>query len=290
MTALLDIENLSVALGGRRDNRLLRSVSLSVSPGEVMGLVGESGAGKSMIGKTIFGILPRAAEVIEGDVRFDGKSLLTLTQNERRMVRGKHMALIPQDPLTALNPSRRIGSQMTDRLTKILGERRDAANRRARTLLEEVHIRDPDRVLRAYPHELSGGMRQRVLIAEAFAAEPQLIVADEPTTALDVTVQKRILGLIAEMQSRHGAALLFVTHDLGVVAKICQTVTVLYSGMVVEQRKTADLIAAPESPYTHALLDASPRYDRPADALRPVSPEVLATMRAAVANADEAYR
>ncbi|MEM8853739.1 MAG: ATP-binding cassette domain-containing protein, partial [Pseudomonadota bacterium] len=183
----LVIEHLSVALEGDPTKRLLRDVSLTVAPGEVHGLVGESGAGKSMIGKTIFGILPRAAKVLEGRVAVAGHDLLNLPRTTRRRVVGGEMALIPQDPLTALNPSRRIDAQMTDRLTKILGRPRREARERAESLLEEVEIRDPARVLRSYPHELSGGMRQRVLIAEAFAAEPKLIVADEPTTALDVT-------------------------------------------------------------------------------------------------------
>ncbi|GAB5375735.1 MAG: ABC transporter ATP-binding protein [Acuticoccus sp.] len=290
MTAALRIENLSVALGGRRDSRLLRSVDLAVAPGEVHGLVGESGAGKSMIGKAVFGILPPAARVIEGRILFAGRDLLTLPRRTLRETRGRHMALIPQDPLTALNPSRRIGGQITDRLTKILGEPRRAAEARALGLLDEVKIRDPDRVMRSYPHELSGGMRQRVLIAEAFAAEPDLIVADEPTTALDVTVQKRILGLIAGMQERHGAALLFVTHDLGVVAKICQKVSVLYAGLVVEEARTADLLAAPQSDYARALLAATPRYDRPDQALAPVSPDIIKAVRDRVAAADAAYR
>ncbi|MEM9221787.1 MAG: ABC transporter ATP-binding protein [Pseudomonadota bacterium] len=286
----LSIENLSVALQGDPTQRLLRSVHIKIAPGEVHGLVGESGAGKSMIGKAVFGILPRAAQVIDGAILFAGRDLLSLPSRERRLLIGRKMALIPQDPLTALNPSRRIGRQLTDRLTKILGESRAAADRRAAALLEEVQIRDPDRVMASYPHELSGGMRQRVLIAEAFAAEPALIVADEPTTALDVTVQKRILALIAEMQVKHGAALLFVTHDLGVVAKITQSMTVLYAGLVVESGRTADLLTAPKSPYTSALLAATPRYDRPDDALRPVSPDVIATIARDVAAADDAYR
>ncbi len=278
MTAALQIANLSVALGGDRRHRLLRSVDLTVAPGEVHGLVGEFGAGKSMIGKTVFGILPGAARVVEGEIRFHGVDLLSLPKRELRTLRGREMALIPQDPLTALNPSRRIGPQITDRLVKILGHGRKAADRRALDLLEEVQIRDPDRVMRAYPHELSGGMRQRVLIADAFAAEPKLIVADEPTTALDVTVQRRILGLIAAMQARHGAALLFVTHDLGVVAKVCQSVSVLFGGHVVEQGRTADILHTPQTAYTRALLDATPRYDRPDAALVPVAPKITAAL------------
>jgi peptide/nickel transport system ATP-binding protein len=285
----LSVENLSVALSGDPRQRLLRSVSLEVGEGEVRGLVGESGAGKSMIGKTIFGILPSAAKVIEGRIAVGGRDLLVMPARERRRLVGREMALIPQDPLTALNPSRRIEAQLTDRLVNVLGESRSAARDRAAALLEEVQIRDPARVLRSYPHELSGGMRQRVLIAEAFAAEPKLIVADEPTTALDVTVQRRILSLIAAMQRRHGAALLFVTHDLGVVAKVCQSVTVLYAGKVVEEGTTDAILHAPSSPYTRALVEATPRYDRPGRDLAPVSADVIAAVRADVAAADAAY-
>ncbi len=289
MTAHLLIDDLDVALGGDPRKRLLRGVSLEVAAGEVHGLVGESGAGKSMIGKTVFGILPRAVRVIGGRIEVGGRDLLTTPKRERRRLVGSTMALIPQDPLTALNPARRIGAQMTDRLIRSLGHSKREATARARAMLDEVHIRDPDRVLASYPHELSGGMRQRVLIAEAFAAEPRLIVADEPTTALDVTVQKQILRLIAEMQARHGTAMLFVTHDLGVVAKLCQSVSVLYAGRTVEQGRTADLIAAPQTAYTAALLAAVPRYDRPSQSLRPVDPAVVAAVAEDVARADADY-
>ena len=284
----LRIAGLDVALGGDPARRLLRSVSLSVAPGEVRGLVGESGAGKSMIGKAVFGILPRAARVIGGTIEVGRppRDLLTMPARERRRLVGSTMALIPQDPLTALNPSRRIGAQMIDRLTAILGESKARATERAMAMLAEVHIREPARVFGAYPHELSGGMRQRVLIAEAFAAEPALIVADEPTTALDVTVQRQILRLIAEMQANHGTAMLFVTHDLGVVAKLCDQITVLYSGLVIESGSTADILAAPRSDYAAALLEATPRYDRPEASLRPVAADVIAGVEALVRAAD----
>jgi peptide/nickel transport system ATP-binding protein len=282
----LEIRNLSIALRGAPAARLLRSVSLDVTPGEVRGLVGESGAGKSMIAKTVFDILPRAVEVVGGSVRLGGADLLQLDAAARRRLIAGTSAFIPQDPLTALNPARRIEGQMTDRLTVILGLGRRAARERALALLHEVHIADFERVLASYPHQLSGGMRQRVLIAAAFAAEPKLIVADEPTTALDVTVQKQILRLIAEMQARHGTALLFVTHDLGVVAKICRKVTVLFGGCVVEDADAATLFAAPRHPYSAALLAATPRYDRPDESLVPVPPEILAATRREVASAD----
>ena len=285
----LAVRRLSVALRASPAERLLRSVDLAVAAGEVRGLVGESGAGKTMIGKAIFGILPRAVEVVEGEILVGGEDLLRMPKAARRRYIARRAAMIPQDPLGALNPVRRIEPQITDRLTVLLGVPARQARERARTLLEEVHIRDPERVLRSYPHELSGGMRQRVLIAAAFAAEPKLIVADEPTTALDVTVQKQILRLIAEMQARHGTAMLFVTHDLGVVAKICQEVTVLYGGRVVEDAAAAALLAGPRHPYTAALMAATPRYDRPEHSLLPVAPEVLAATRAEIAAADRVW-
>jgi dipeptide transport system ATP-binding protein len=282
----LDIDDLSIVLKHQPTHRLLRSVGLHVMPGEVRGLVGESGAGKSMIGKTIFDILPRAVEIVEGSVRLGDDELLKLPQSARRKVIARTSALIPQDPLTALNPVRRIEPQITDRLTRILGVSKTDARERARALLDEVHIRDPESVLRNYPHQLSGGMRQRVLIAAAFAAEPKLIVADEPTTALDVTVQKQILKLIAEMQARHGTALLFVTHDLGVVAKICQNVSVLYGGKIVEDADVKSLFARPTHAYTQALIAATPRYDRPDESLVPVPAAVIEATRQEIAETD----
>lgn len=282
--SFLSIRNLSVRL--KKGPPLLRRVSLDVAAGEVRGLVGESGAGKSMIGKAVLGILPPSIEVTGGEILLDGVDLLRLPPAQRRKRIGAVAALIPQDPLTALNPSHRIGPQITDRLVDILGWTRADADRRACELLAEVQIADPDRVLRSYPHELSGGMRQRILIASAFAAEPKLIVADEPTTALDVTVQKQILKLIAGMQARHGTALLFVTHDLGVVSKVCQRLSVLYSGMVVEDTSVADFFAAPRHAYSAALLAATPKYTDPSAGLQPVPEAVIAAVQAEVAAFD----
>ena len=280
----LVVRDLEVRL--KDGGRLLRRVSLSVAAGEVRGLVGESGAGKSMIGKAILGILPRSVAVVGGEILLDGVDLQKLAPAERRRRIGATCALIPQDPLTALNPSHRVGPQITDRLVDILGWARPRAEARARELLAEVHIPDPERVMRAYPHELSGGMRQRILIASAFAAEPKLIVADEPTTALDVTVQKQILKLIKEMQERHGTALLFVTHDLGVVSKVCQSLTVLYAGMVVEDTDVRSFFRAPGHAYSRALLAATPKYTDPAASLTPVPEAVIAAVRAEVAALD----
>ncbi|MES2540076.1 MAG: ABC transporter ATP-binding protein [Pseudomonadota bacterium] len=282
--SFLQVRNLSVRL--KKGPPLLRRVSLDVAAGEVRGLVGESGAGKSMIGKAVLGILPPSIEVTEGEILLDGVDLLRLPLAQRRRRIGALCALIPQDPLTALNPSHRIGPQITDRLVDILGWTRADADRRAGELLAEVQIPDPDRVLRSYPHELSGGMRQRILIASAFAAEPKLIVADEPTTALDVTVQKQILKLIAGMQARHGTALLFVTHDLGVVSKVCQRLSVLYAGMVVEDTSVADFFAAPRHAYSAALLAATPKYTDPSAGLIPVPDAVISAVQAEVAAFD----
>ncbi|MDX8526033.1 ABC transporter ATP-binding protein [Mesorhizobium sp. MSK_1335] len=288
MSACLDIRRLSAVLPNGQ--RVLRSVSLAVQPGEVRALVGESGAGKTMIGKAVLGVLPKSVRVVEGEMLIEGEDLGRLDEKARRKLIGARTALIPQDPLTALNPSRRIGSQMTDRLIRILGWSGERADKRIRQLLDEVQIRDPERVLKSYPHELSGGMRQRALIAAAFAAEPRLIVADEPTTALDVTVQKQILRLIAQLQRDHGTAILFVTHDLGVVAKISQKVSVLYAGKVVEEADTAQLFAAPQHPYTRALIAATPRYTDPYASLKPVDESVLAGLAAEIAAADQAWR
>ncbi|TGQ06541.1 ABC transporter ATP-binding protein [Mesorhizobium sp. M2E.F.Ca.ET.219.01.1.1] len=288
MSACLDIRGLSAVLPNGQ--RVLRSVSLSVQPGEVRALVGESGAGKTMIGKAVLGVLPKSVRVVEGEMLIEGEDLGRLDAKARRTLIGARTALIPQDPLTALNPSRRIASQMTDRLVRILGWSGERADKRIRQLLDEVQIRDPERVLKSYPHELSGGMRQRVLIAAAFAAEPRLIVADEPTTALDVTVQKQILRLIAQLQRDHGTAILFVTHDLGVVAKVSQKVSVLYAGKVVEEAETAQLFAAPQHGYTRALIAATPRYTDPYASLKPVDESVLAGLTAEIAAADKEWR
>jgi len=284
MNAYLSIRNLNVALKG--GGPILRNVSLDVSAGQVHGLVGESGAGKSMIGKAVLGTLPRALQITGGEIWLDGVNLETLPPAQRRIHIGASAALIPQDPLTALNPSKRIGPQITRRLVDILGWTRRDANIRALELLQEVHIPDPARVMRNYPHELSGGMRQRILIASAFAAEPKLIIADEPTTALDVTVQKQILRLIAQMQTRHATALLFVTHDLGVVSKVCCSLSVLYAGKIVEDARMRRFFMHPIHPYSAALLAATPTYTDPTGSLTPVSQQVIDLVEREVAQHD----
>ncbi len=285
-TPRLAIEALSATSLRDGDRPILREVSLDVAVGEVHGLVGESGAGKSTIAKAILGIIPSQVRLTGGRIVFEGRDLLTLPAKDFRALLGRDIALVPQDPSTALNPARRIDAQMTDGLRLKRGLSAHDARTRARALLEEVQIRDPDRVLHSYPHQLSGGMRQRVLIAAAFGLEPKLVIADEPTTALDVTVQKQILRLIRALQERHGTSVLFVSHDLGVVAKICDRLTVLYMGKTMEQGPTAEVLADPRHAYTKALLAANPRYDRPDTGLEPTPPEVVAALRAEIAAFD----
>jgi peptide/nickel transport system ATP-binding protein len=281
MTApLVSISRLSAVSLREGGSPILRDVSLTLERGEVRGLVGESGAGKSTIAKALLGILPRTVKVTSGRIDFEGRDLLTMPERQLRAIMGSEIALIPQDPQTALNPGRRIEAQLTDGLRLRRGMDARAARERALRLLDEVHIRDPERVLRAYPHELSGGMRQRVMIASAFSLEPKLVVADEPTTALDVTVQKQILRLIRGMQEAHGTGVIFVTHDLGVVAKICDSVTLLYGGKVIEAGPTASVLSAPRHAYTRALIAAGPRYDRPDAGLEPVPQAVFDQLKA----------
>ncbi|MGJ4942638.1 ABC transporter ATP-binding protein [Bradyrhizobium sp. HKCCYLS1011] len=272
MTATLEIDGLRVAIGAAN---VLRGVSLTLQPREVRGLVGESGAGKSMLGRAVLGLLPANATIISGSITFEGRNLLAMHETERRKLLGRRIALIPQDPMTSLNPVKRVGVQIGNLLRHHLGVSKRVALARATELLAEVAIREPARVLSLYPHEISGGMRQRVLIAMAFACDPALVIADEPTTALDVTVQRQVLQLVERLRQRHGSAVLFVTHDLGVVAKICGSMTVLHGGRVLEDGETADVLARPRHAYTRALLAATPRADRPAEALRPVPPALI---------------
>jgi len=271
--SVLAIEGLRLAIG---ETPILRGVDLAVERNCVHGLVGESGAGKTMVGKAIVNALPEAARITAGAIRFDGRDLIAMTGRARRRLMGRAIAMILQNPMTALNPVIRIGDQMADILAYHLEVSRRGAAARAAAMLAAVHIRDPERVMRLYPHELSGGMCQRVVIALAFACEPRLIVADEPTTALDVTVQYRVLRLLKEMQARTQSAVLFITHDLGVVAKLCDEVSVMFAGRIVESAAVADLFAHPRHDYTAALLAATPRYDRPASTLTPI-PDALRT-------------
>ena len=285
---LLVVEHLSARSDRNGGTAVLRDVSLTVQAGQIHGLVGESGAGKSTIARAVLGILPRSVRIVDGVIRLGGRDLARLDPRSRRRLLGTEVALIPQDPLTAFNPGRTIEAQLTDGVRLWKGLSRRAARRRALELLDEVRMKEPDRVLSAYPHQLSGGMRQRVLIAAAFALEPKLVVADEPTTALDVTVQKEVLRLFRTLQERHGAGVLFVSHNLAVVAQVCGSATLLYGGRVIEEGPGARLLDAPAHAYTRALMAASPRHDRPGASIAPVPEAVLAACRAEIAAFDRA--
>ncbi|TIW66305.1 MAG: ABC transporter ATP-binding protein [Mesorhizobium sp.] len=250
----LEIRSLSAVLPNGQ--RVLRSVSLSVQPGEVRALVGESGAGKTMIGKAVLGVLPSSVRVIEGEMRLEGEDLGALQLKARRNLIGARTALIPQDPLTALNPSRRIGPQTTDRLVRILGWSGERADQRIRQLLDEVHIRDPERVLRSYPHELSGGMRQRLQIARNLVTGPRLVFMDEPTGGLDVSVQARLLDLLRGLVTDLGLAAIVVTHDLAVARLLSQRMMVMKDGHVVESGLTDRVLDDPRAPYTQLLVSS----------------------------------
>ena len=264
---ILDIENLCISIGA---TPILRGVDLQLETGKILGLVGESGGGKTMVCKAILDILPESAKVTAGAIRFEGKDLLKMAKRERRGLLGPSISMILQNPMTALNPAYRIEDQVTDVLRLHMGASTSGARLRVLERLAAVHIRDPERVMRLYPHELSGGMCQRVVIAIAFACEPKLIIADEPTTALDVTVQHQILRLIRDLQRNTGTSVLFITHDLGVVAKVCDTVSVIYAGRILESGPVGQIFSSQHHAYTEALMNAAPRYDRPDTALHPV--------------------
>ena len=236
----------------------LADVSLRVAPGRTLAVVGESGSGKSTLALAVMGLLPAEAVVESGRILFGGTDLLALPAQARRRLRGARMALVFQDPFSVLNPTLRVGLQIGEAAVWHRGLTRAAAARRAVDLLAEVGIADPPAVARAYPHELSGGMRQRALIAGALAGEPDLLILDEPTTALDVTIEAQILDVLADLQARRGLAMLFITHNLGVVRRVADDVAVLYAGEVVEQSPASQLFAAPRHPYTKGLLAALP--------------------------------
>ncbi|MBT2903274.1 ABC transporter ATP-binding protein, partial [Streptomyces sp. McG8] len=245
--SLLTVDELTVTFGGRgrTASRAVDGVSFDVDQGQVVGLVGESGCGKSVTSLALMGLLPAKGLTIGGRAEFDGTDLFTMSPSARRDLRGSEMAMIFQDPLSSLNPVVPIGVQVTEILERHRGMKGEAARKEAAHLLDRVGIPDPTRRLKEYPHQLSGGMRQRALIAMAVACAPRLLIADEPTTALDVTIQAQILELLKELVDQEGTALLMITHDLGVVAGLCDQVNVLYAGKVVESAGRRELFAHP---------------------------------------------
>lgn len=260
---LLSVEDLQVSF--RTDDglvRAVRGVSFDVNPGETVGLVGESGSGKSVTNLALMGLVPKPPGRIDGGrAMFEGRDLLQLSQRELQSVRGRKIAMIFQDPMTALNPLMTVQQQMIEMTRLHLGLTKTAALRRAAEMLEMVGISSPDKRMGDYPHQFSGGMRQRVMIAMALSCEPDVLIADEPTTALDVTIQAQILDLLADLQKRCGTSIIMITHDLGVVAGVCDRVMVMYAGRVVEKAGVHELFESPQHPYTLGLLQSLPRYD-----------------------------
>ena len=260
MEPLLSVQGLRVAFPGEQGPvAVVRGADLEIAPGEFVGLVGESGSGKTMTALAVVRLLPPAARITAGDVIFDGVDLLRLPARELRGYRGRRIGFIFQEPTTALNPVFSIGSQIAESIRIHYGASRREALERAADLLERVAIPEPRKRLKSYPHELSGGQRQRVMIAIALAARPDLVIADEPTTALDVTVQAEILDLLHELREELGLAVLLITHDLAVVAQTCDRVFVMYAGEMVEEARVGDLFASPGHPYTRGLMSVVPR-------------------------------
>jgi peptide/nickel transport system ATP-binding protein len=260
---LLSVRDLRVAFTrrGEPDTMAVDGVSFDVAPGQIVGLVGESGCGKSVTSMAITRLLPSRGVRVSGSATMEGVDLLTLSESEMRERRGRDLSMVFQDPLSSLNPVIPIGVQVTEVLTRHRGMKKEAARTEAADLLDRVGIPDPRRRLDSYPHQLSGGMRQRALIAIALACRPKLLIADEPTTALDVTIQAQILELLKELVRDTGAALVMITHDLGVVAGLCETVNVLYGGRIVERAQRHRLFGTPRHPYTNGLLGSIPRLD-----------------------------
>ena len=263
VTPLLDVSELYVDFFTRRGVvQAVRGVSFSIERGETLGVVGESGSGKSVMAQTLLGLIELPGRITGGDVRWKGESLVHDAGSTLGRVRGKEIAMIFQDPMTSLNPLFTVGTQISEVCRRHTGANKRQAHERAVELLDLVGIANPAQRVKQYPHEMSGGMRQRVLIAMALACDPELLVADEPTTALDVTIQAQILELIGELQERLGLAVMLITHDLGVVAGLCDRVAVMYSGKLVELATAEEVFADPAHPYTAGLLASTPRLDK----------------------------
>ena len=269
--ALLDVQNLTVEFPGRRGTlRALDGVSLSIEPGEVLGVVGESGAGKSLTGAAIIGLLEPPGRVAGGAVLLDGQRIDQLGEERMRRIRGKQIGAIFQDPLTTLNPLYTVGRQLVETMQAHLGLNDAEARKRAIGWLEMVGIPAAARRIDAYPHEFSGGMRQRVVIALALCAEPRLVIADEPTTALDVSIQAQIIALLKRLTRDHGTSVMLVTHDMGVIAETADRVAVMYAGRVIEIGPVRDVVKHPAHPYTEGLMGSIPSLEHRVQRLRQI--------------------
>ena len=269
MSSLIEIENLKVMFRGDRGQttHAVETVSFELARGVTLGLVGESGCGKSVTALAIMGLLPKGSADVSGRVGFEGDNLLNLTDMAMRDLRGDRLAMIFQEPMTSLNPAYTIGEQIIETLVRHRGLTRAQARSRAIALLRDVRMPSPEQRVDEYPHKLSGGMRQRAMVAIALACDPQLLIADEPTTALDVTIQAQVLDLLRSLKEKTNAAIVLISHDLGVVAEICDEVAVMYAGEIVEHAPVDALFRAPQHPYTIGLLASIPRLDRRVETL-----------------------
>jgi len=262
---LLQIEDLRIGFGAKPGDAepIVRGLSLRIGRGRIVGLVGESGSGKSLTCRAVMRLLPEGGHVLSGEVTFDGRDVLGMSKRELLAFRSTQVGMIFQDPFSSLNPTRRIGSQMVEALRTALGLSTKEAEQRAVSLLEEVDIPNPSAKLRMYPHELSGGMRQRVMLAIAMGARPSLLIADEPTTALDTTTQAQILSLLRRVRDEDGTSILLVSHDFGVIAEMCDDVAVMYGGFIVESGPIEEVYLRPKHPYTQALIASVPTLTVP---------------------------
>lgn len=273
--ALLEVENLQVAF---HDILTLRGVSLEIAAGETLGVVGESGCGKSLTGFALMGMIPFPGKIIDGSIRLDGRELVGLSERERRKIRGKQIALVMQDPFTSLNPMMRIGKQIEESLELHQSMNSEARRKRVLELLEMVGVPVPDISARKFPHQLSGGQRQRVVLAIAFACEPKVLIADEPTTALDVTLQAQILRLLNDLKKQSGTAIMLISHDIGAVGSVSERISVFYAGKIVETGSAEQVLRQPTMPYTKLLLSALPTRGVNRLAAIPGQPPILAEL------------
>jgi peptide/nickel transport system ATP-binding protein len=278
-TPVLQVEDLSV--GFENDDGLVRvveDINFTVHRGKTLSLVGESGCGKSLTAFAILQLLPPFGKILSGSVKFHGRELVGLSDEEMQQVRGGDISMIFQEPMSALNPVFRIGTQIAEALVLHKNMEQDEALEQAVRMLEAVGIPDPASRANNYPHQLSGGMRQRVMIAMALACEPEILIADEPTTALDVTIQAQILDLMHDLQEKFHTAILFISHDFGVVSRMADEIAVMYAGRVIEHGSSTDILVEPRHPYTKALLQTTPRMDRSLDRLPAISGRVPSPM------------
>jgi oligopeptide transport system ATP-binding protein len=259
---LLKVNNLKTTFYSRdKKTEAVRGGDFEVRTGDILGIVGESGSGKSVLMKSVMNILPENARIDSGEVYFEGKNILKLSPREMRKVKGPEMAMIFQDPMTALNPLKKIGDHIVEVLVRHKGVNKKEAKKLAVDVLHAVGIPMPDKRINQYPHEFSGGMRQRVLIAMALACSPKLLIADEPTTALDVTIQAQILELLKTLKEDNNMSIILITHDLGVVASLCNRIEVMYGGLIMEEGLTEEIFYEPKHPYTKALLNSVPKAE-----------------------------